>query len=542
MKHCSMYSAVVASALGILAGINACRTPGDKSGLNDTQVRSYEGELGMKPGVGYESVFEDVRGQCVDFDGVETDGSAQQVTYELSLVENHRELGLAMNVSAASQVKAAIPETPATVSAKTQFMLGHSYSINRYSVFVLAKVQVRNETTFLKGARIKDNIKQMLNNATPEVIDQLRLQCGDAFMSAFTTGGEFFGVLEIQTENAEEQTKIKHEMQAAAAVEAVGEVQQEQSMELQLKKVTKGKNLKIWSYQKGGSGAEEVGIVTDVDQLFSRIRNFPSFVRATTNAAKYTGTFSDYFTLQLTLPTEYQDALFNARDVMDELAGIQMELIDRRGDIDYIVNHPNSFIGATSQKIAELKQASKDTVDRMREIYKAAKLCHRKFRECKTPDHVKDLEVLKLPPRKPNIEILSRDIVLVKTKLQHIDVDSLYDAPFNPPDCYLEVRINAGNKSKRLYRTAPDYGAKRCDELDQNIELPLALIQEAAKGLGVDVNAVSLEVRVMDDDPGPEDQVIGKYSKPYKDIIEASAALATLTANYITMDVAFEVR
>src|SRR5262249_6185923 len=160
----------------------------------------------------------------------------------------------------AAQVKAAVPDTPASVSAKTKFMLGHSYTLNRYSIFILAKVQVRNETSQLKNPRLKAEIRTALANAAtdPDAVDRFRLQCGDSYLGGCTTGGEFFGVLELSTDSEERKLEMKREVEAAISAENVGEASTQQSFEVKLRNATRNKNLKIWTYQKGGAGAAQV--------------------------------------------------------------------------------------------------------------------------------------------------------------------------------------------------------------------------------------------------------------------------------------------
>ncbi len=522
-------------------GFFACRTTNDSS-VKASEV-PFDGGHGMKPGVGYETIFEDVRGECVDWDSVETPSTAQEAVYDLKIIEHTSELGAELNVSSAAQVKAAVPDSPAQVSAKTSFALGHSYSLNRYSIFILASVKVRNETTQLKGSRIKNDIKTQLANieSDPDVVDRLRLTCGDAFMSGYTTGGEFFGVMELATDSEEQKTELKRTVEAALSAEGIGELNTQQSFELKLKNIVKNKNLKVWTYQKGGQGAAQVGLVDTPELMMERVRAFPDFVKAGANAANYTATFSDYFTLNLQLPLAYRNQLLSAQDNLEELAGLQAELIDRRGDIDYILKHPNSFEGLNAAKISEMNAAKTANNALIKAIFKNARDCYRNFRECKVKDEV-HAKPLALPKRKATIASLANEYFLIKTKLETVDVNSLYDGPFNPPECYLEVKVVANGKAKRIRRTATGYDKPRCNNLDHTLEVPLSLVREAAKSLGVEGDDVQIEIRVMEDDPGAdEEDVVGTVTKSFKDIVDKSAISDTLNDKFITMRVDFEI-
>jgi hypothetical protein len=542
MPHAHRVSAAICVALAA----SACRTASDSS-LKETEIRSFEGELGMRAGVGYESLYEDVRGLCVDFDGTEPGGTAQTVTYELDLVESHRDLGNSMNVSQAAQVKASIPDTPATVSAKTKFMLGHSFTLNRYSVFLMAKVEVRNETTQLKNARLKSERLAELANAASDrdAIDRFRLQCGDAYLASYTTGGEFFGVIEIETDSEEQKSELQSEIEANIGLPAAFDASVQSSFEAKLSRATRNRNVKIWTYQRGGSGAEQVGLVDTAEQMIQRVRAFPSFVTAASgsNAANHTATFKDYFTLSAPLSAEYRDQLYNAQDVMSELAGIQTQLIDRRGDIDYILAHANSFEGVTPGRLQELR-AIRDANDQlMRKIWRAARDCHRRFRDCRVPDEIASIPRVELPARKSTVASITQAMIQVRTKLQTIDIGALSDGPWNPPDCLIEIRAKAPDgRYRRIRRTPPDFNKPRCDELDGSFDLPQALLTESFRALGIDPARGIVELLVLDDDVGADDEVIGRIEKGYADITTRNAIVDTLTGPHVTMAVEFEVR
>lgn len=532
-----------AALLAATAGFVACRTTQDTSDAKDTQVIPFEGELGMQPGIGFESVFEDVRGKCVEYDGTEPLTNAQTVTYKVSMIEKSRDLGVELAVSNAMSIKGAVPDTPATISAKTRFALGAQYTLNRYSIYLLAKVEVRNETTQLKNPRIKDSVKNALAaaNSNPGAIDTFRLQCGDSYLGAYTTGGEFFGVIEMETDSEEQKLQMKREVEAAIAAEGVGEASTQQSLELKLTNAVKNKKLKIWTYQKGGTGAAQVGLVDTPQLLLERIRNFPTFVQPGAAAAAYTATFKDYFTLELPLTPEYRDALINAQDVMAELAGITTQLIDRRADIQYVLDHPNSFKDFTTPKRNELIAARTATNDLLKKLYKAARDCHNKFRDCRKPDEAA-LPALTLPERKTTAVQLTGAGITIRTKLENVDPGAFYDFPFNPPECFVEVRAVAPNgRYKRLRRTPTVYDNPRCQNLTHNFDLPDALLTETFKFLGTDNDNGEIEVLVMEDDPGTVEEVVGRFKKKYKDIREQSAALDTLTGPAVTVGLEYEV-
>jgi hypothetical protein len=516
----------------------------DDSKLLETQVRPYEGEQGMQPGVGSETVFEDIRGNCVEFDGFDASSNGQQAIFNLGLITNHRELTTELNITSASQIKAAVPDSGVNVSAKANFMLGHSYNLNRYSIFLLAKAQIRNEATQLINVRIKDDIREALLSNDPDAIDRFRIQCGDAYMAGFTTGGEFFGVIEIQADTEAQQLQVKRDLEIDLAADGVGEVATQQSFEAKIKNITKNRRVKIWTYQRGGNGAEEVGMVDTVERMTERLRAFPGFVTTQTNAANYTATFKDYLTLDLPLPSAYRNEIFSAQDIVSELGGIHSNLIDRKGDIEYIISHPNSFVGVNDAKLAQLKQELTDIDKKMSEIFRTARNCARNYRECQRPDHLTTESGSSLPTRKLTAQHLSRDVVHIRTKLEHINTNAIRDHYFNSPECYVEILAKSPNgQSKRIRRTATGYEAQRCQNLSHNFEIPVAMLESMFRGLGIDLSQGLIEIRVMEDDGNADsDDVVENFTKSYQDLTREHAIIDSLSGKNLTMGIEMEVR
>jgi hypothetical protein len=530
-------------SFGLLLALSTACGPG-KSDVLETQVRPFEGEQGMQPGVGSETVFEDIRGSCVEFDGVEVGGQGQQAVFDLGLINNHKELSTELNISSASQIKAAIPDSGVNASVKANFMLGHSYNLNRYSVFLLAKAQIRNETTQLLNVRIRQDIREALASNDSDAIDRFRIQCGDAFLSGFTTGGEFFGVIEIQAETEAQQLQVKRDLEVDIAADGFGEISTQQSFEAKIKSVTKNRNIRIWTYQRGGNGSEQVGLVDTVERMLERLRAFPGYVTSQTNAANYTATFKDYFTLDLPLPSEYRNELFNAQDIVSELGGIHSSLIDLKGDIQYIISHPNSFVGVNDTKISELKNELKGIQHQMKEIYRTARNCARNYRDCRRPEALGSFASKSLPQRKLTAQQLARDVVHIRTKLEHINLNSIRDNYFNSPECYVDILAKSSNgKFKRIRRTVTTYDQARCQNLSQEFDIPVAMLEGVFRSFGIEPSQGLIEIRVMEDDGNADsDDIVESITKSYQDITREHALIDTMSGKSLTMEIELEVR
>src|SRR5690606_29284150 len=134
------------------------------------------------------------------------------------------------------------------------------------------------------------------------------------------------------------------------------------SFEASLKRAVENKNHKIYFYQRGGQGSDQIGVLQSVEELIQRANSLPSHVAGTAeaegNGKRITATFKDYFTLDIDLPAEYRRSLLEAQLTMKSLADIQSKLQDLQADIDYIRTYPNSFEDVTGERLVQLRDQS----------------------------------------------------------------------------------------------------------------------------------------------------------------------------------------
>lgn len=522
--------------------IATCKTPDTNKSQTKETITQYEGERGMKPGIGFESVFEEVRGECVSFEieePIKTPGG-QQVIYNMKMIENHRELAASLQVSSASQIKAAVPDTPATVSARTKFAMGSQFNINRYSVYLLLSVQVKNETTHLKNIKFREEFKKHFSGSETDDIDALRQACGDSYMSAFTTGGEFYGLVEIQTESDEAKAEVKNELQAKGSLPGVGSASSTNSLEASLKRIASQKNVKIWSFQLGGAG-EEAKPVSTIDEMMARSRDLVTSVQLDKNPRNISATFADYFTLDLSMPKEYRNGLIDARMAMSELARIQGKLMDQAADIDFIFQNPNSFLNITPEVLKGLGTKKEEISENMRKVYNLGIECYKDFKSCSKLAKNVSISEAQLPQRRKTLLQVNSDALFVTTKVNSVDVNSIYDGWFNGPECYVFVRaLNSANPQKLipLRRTSTVPG---CSPMTYNLDIPISLIESAAKTLGTTVKDVTLEVSVYEDDPSYDDLLVSNTIK-WSELESKGATVLGLQSDRIIIDVGLQIK
>lgn len=476
-------------SLTVLAlSLTACGNQPEDASETDAITRDFEGEQGMEPGRGFGGVFEDARGLCVTFDPAETPGNGQETVFQMQMIENHQELAAKLNLSAASQVKAAVPDSPATVSAKTKFAMSSALTINKYSVYAMVSTVVKNETSSLRNVRLKDDYRAMLQTAGAD-INSFRVQCGDEFLGAYTTGGEFYGIVEVKTATREEQVQVSRELSAAVGVEGIGEASNETGMEAALKRVTREHEFRIWTFQRGGAGAT-ANPPASVEEMLTRARSMPTIVESETNARILTGTFFDYLTLPIGLPESYQGTLMSARRTITELARIQASLRDSRANIDYITTRPEQFNGVDANFLAQLALQRDDLDARIERVYNVAQACYTDFTRCEIPGDIRAPafhEPDRIAPRPEPAKYA------FQVNPQHIDARGLSDF-WSGAECYVKVVVTGPGGAESVVARTEIYDECNIPNLDLEVDRDRVSSAFAAIGVAPEEGWFSVEV------------------------------------------------
>lgn len=98
---------------------------------------------GMRFGAGVDGITEEVRGLPIEYDG-ETDGQGgQHATPFVQMIESQESLMESLNLSISVGASLGLAEI-ASASGDAKFSMMKQHSVNRYSLYVLLSVDVRN--------------------------------------------------------------------------------------------------------------------------------------------------------------------------------------------------------------------------------------------------------------------------------------------------------------------------------------------------------------------------------------------------------------
>ncbi|HFK1685149.1 TPA: hypothetical protein ACGXND_005116 [Bacillus tropicus] len=190
--------------------------------------------------------------------------TGQKVTFHIDLIKNKLLMLEQLNISASTSFSFG----QSSGSAKVRF--AQSFKQNSYTIYVLVRVHVQNEQTLLDLTKVKFNANVALQYLTnPKMFYR---QYGTGFIYGILSGGDYIGVLEIESKSVEQYRQIKANLSGKGLF---GVMSGGASFEQVLKEITSSYNVKATVERDGGEG--EIGNIQP-EQLIKDALNFPSKV------------------------------------------------------------------------------------------------------------------------------------------------------------------------------------------------------------------------------------------------------------------------
>ncbi|NIR28750.1 MAG: hypothetical protein GWN84_05420 [Gammaproteobacteria bacterium] len=195
-------------------------------------------------GVGFNAFIGERCGLAVSADEGLIDhgtGGGQETLFELKMVRSLSELRKAMELSAS----AAFSGLLGGASAKARWV--SEQKLHRESVYLLVKVEVKNRKEQLLDYRISEGAAAMLAEKPQNWWTRFYRKYGDVFVSAVTTGGEFFALYQFETQSMESKTALETQMNAV-----VGAFQSQSTFRSAIESIDTAVNTTCKLYVRGG--------------------------------------------------------------------------------------------------------------------------------------------------------------------------------------------------------------------------------------------------------------------------------------------------
>jgi hypothetical protein len=260
-------------------------------------------------------------------------------------------------------------------SAKAKFV--SEQKINSYSVFLLVHVVVRNPTKRIRDVRLADSARELLATGQQEAF---RRRCGDEFLVGITTGGEFLGMIEIESRDETDKKDISAKIRASGLTwKASAEFQ------AAVESITAQRNTKVTVFRKG----TQESIPIELQDMINQAKDFPKLV-AGEDAYAYSASFQSYEVLDLPPVANPIDVKTQAY-VVERMAAEHVRYQNMLNNIEYVLAHPEQFEQfdrpTLNAKANELRGA-------LNRIVESASQCFDNYKMCQLPTDLPDLGVL----------------------------------------------------------------------------------------------------------------------------------------------------
>ena len=294
----------------------------------DTQVIGFPpGNSDAGIGRGYDSATNEVREQCVVFNGKpaelrtvlpdDDNPDVQSVYFRMSHVTDSEDLFRSLKIDASASFSSGAYSGNASVSYAT------SKTMSRYHEFLLINEEVTNLTQFLKSTNLTDKAAKVVKDPF-----KFRAMCGDQFIVGIQTGGTFSAILNATANSEQEQTSVAGTFSAAAYgnsldVKTVSE----------FKDVVKHNSLDITVLRQG----PHENVTNDLD----KIRDYVETIRLAKPTEEHLGNSDDHKKYGSLGPV-----ISGKKGIFLDAAGTQYMRLERlSGGLEYMRDEQGPFWG-----------------------------------------------------------------------------------------------------------------------------------------------------------------------------------------------------
>ncbi|UYZ39055.1 hypothetical protein OD350_28705 (plasmid) [Clostridium beijerinckii] len=278
--------------------------------------------------------------------------SGQKVQFSIEMLSNSLSLAEQIGVSASASLSYG---TLGSGSAKISLV--NSFKQNSFSVYVLVKVHVQNQQTLLDLTQIKMSDKSQLLYVTRQ--SDFINQYGSHFIYGLISGGEYYGILEIESKSSEEYREIKSELSGKALV-GVMSASGSGTFEQTLNKLSSSYKLKATIIRDGAEGALQP---ISSEQLIKDAINFPASV-LNEKAVPFSVLIFPYNQI---VSLDVDEIKINERQYcLNKIAKIYERHMRRRNDLQYAIDNSELFPGLDSAKVEDYIIKINDYLDKLK--------------------------------------------------------------------------------------------------------------------------------------------------------------------------------
>lgn len=314
----------------------------------------------------------------------------QEVIYSLTKIESSEDLQRKLNISASASANFLVG------GADAKFKFSEDVKLSSTAVTLLASVIVRNASwTVPPGIKFDPEVEPLLTAGNEA---RFRALCGDAFVHSITTGGEFYAVVQIQTNSEEERQRISSSIEGNYFT-AKGSAE----FNSEMKRIVQNSTVSVASKQIGGKDADADPCL-DVKCVASRVSALPASIAA----APVTTSLE---LLPYDVVTRKSDAVsrLDITTSLDTMRTINQQRNFTRDKLNQLVDVQSRSslfaLGAPNATLAEVTSAIASLNGNMTKLGDALKACVADYTTCKVPTSLANVTT-KVPPAKSQAPVV----------------------------------------------------------------------------------------------------------------------------------------
>ncbi|WP_053216167.1 hypothetical protein [Guptibacillus hwajinpoensis] len=349
---------------------------------------------GMELGQGFNTATYDINPPGLDHVEVskgDTGTGGQDVSYQVDVKSSTQEVKKVLNVSASASFKY---EMSFSGSAAAKF--ANSIEQKSYSLYIIVRVKVINKQIMMNlgEIKLKDHAKTLYKDDPNAFINRY----GDSFVYGRINGGEFMGVLEIETQS---ESDFKEVQASLSATINTGELNAKGKAEFQesLKNLNSSYHMKAYVNRQGGNG--ELNKVTP-EQLQKDSLAFPGTINDK-DASPLSVLVMSYSNIPIEGVDEDKISSIVSSQVskIDELGALQQKFVSYHTKLNNSLNKQELYPGI---KVNEIQERIYKISEQISSINETAKLCFSDRTQCNLPETI-DKTLLEdiLPTQIPNL-------------------------------------------------------------------------------------------------------------------------------------------
>jgi len=270
---------------------------------------------GMLLGRGFDTATGAVKEDCTTFGTASIPAQGVGlVSYNFSDVASSQDLYEATSVSAGASVNTGL------YSASAEMSLLSQSQVSSFTANFLAWVSVERNWDYATGTALKPDFATLHgSNAS-----QFGSRCGDRYVGGVLLGGEFYGLITVQTQSQTDRDEV-----SAAVRGSYGPFNANASITVETREALASHQTSITGYKSGGTGTP---LPLTIEQMQALAAGFPAEVQASGGVPVRV--------LLMPYPAQPFDPLTAA---MDQLAALRWDYVTVAREATYIIAHPTQF-------------------------------------------------------------------------------------------------------------------------------------------------------------------------------------------------------